>query len=88
MTSSKQMEVNVEAIIEKDGKIELPSRLIERYGLVPGKKIIISDTGRGADIQTEAPPSKISDSIFVVGGLGTSYQWDAIVYLIKGDDKP
>lgn len=74
----------MEGYINANGTIKLPEKLIKRYDLITNKKIIISDTGRGIDIQIEAPPFKISDNLYVVGGMGTSYQWDGMVYLING----
>lgn len=72
------------ANVDEKLRITIPSVLSKKYGLRPGSKMFVTGTAKGIELWMQNPPRKISDSLYIVAGLGSSYQWDAVSYLIKG----
>jgi hydroxyacylglutathione hydrolase len=82
--SKQEMEQKLK--VDDQLRVRIPEKLAEKYGIIPNSEIFLSDVGKGIEMRSMNPPSKISDSITIVGGLGTSYQWDAVEYLIRTEN--
>lgn len=63
--------------------LELPSALAKRFGLSKGGEIFITGTAKAIEIRPAGPPRIILPGLYAVGGLGSSYQWDAATYLLS-----
>ena len=69
--------------VDEKLRVQIPKKIAKKYKIVPNSEIFASDVGKGIEMRPMSSPLEISESITIVGGLGTSYQWDAVEYLIK-----
>lgn len=74
----------LKGVIDEKGLLNIPDLFKEKYDLKNGTELLFFDTGKGIELRSKSPALKLLDHLYVVGGLGTSYQWDGVTYLIKG----
>ena len=80
----KKRNIELKGNVDGNGLIKIPDVLRKKYNLVKGTELFFVDTGKGIEIRTKREALKLLDSLYVVGGVGTSYQWDGVSYLLKG----
>lgn len=81
-----EKEIELLTKIDEHGCIKIPSHLRKKYGLHTDNEVFFRDTGEGVEVRAKEQPTKIVDSLYLVGGLGTTHPWDGASYLIKGSE--
>jgi hydroxyacylglutathione hydrolase len=84
MRSEREIDPRVK--VDEQGRIKLPKTMIAKYGLRAGDEVFFRVTNQGFEIHAQEQPTQILESLYLVGGLGTSHPWDGASYLITGSE--
>jgi glyoxylase-like metal-dependent hydrolase (beta-lactamase superfamily II) len=81
-----EREIDPRARIDEQGRIKIPTSIIAKYGFRAGDEVFFHATEKGFEVNAKDPPTRILETLYLVGGLGTSHPWDGASYLIKGSE--